>query len=132
MDLDVLSGGDVAAPQRRVVLGDRGHDVHLVGVDAAVRELDAHHLLVHLALAVGAHAQTERRELALEFLGVLPVAARFEAVVLDLFVQRDEDVPGFEVAWNLWVGLNGCFERHNVPPGVSINAKIRKSRLSIR
>ena len=119
VELDVLAGGDVAAAQAGVLLGDLAHHVHLVGVDAAVGELDAHHLLVHLALAVGAHAQAERGELALQLFAVGAVAAGFELVVLDLFVERDEDVAGLEVGRDLGVGLEGewlLLNRHREPP----------------
>ena len=119
VELDVLARGDVAAAQAGVLLGDLAHHVHLLGVDAAVGQLDAHHLLVHLALAVGAHAQAERRELALQRFGVGAVARGLELVVLDLFVERDEDMPGLEVGRDLWV----CLERewlvlnsHRAPP----------------
>ena len=41
---------------------DLGQGVHLVGGDAAVGQLDAHHLVVFLALAVGAARQAEELE----------------------------------------------------------------------
>ena len=79
VELEVLAGGDVAAAVAGVVLGDDGHRLHLLGVDAAVGQLDADHLVVHLALAVHAHAQAERDELALEALFVLAEEAGLES-----------------------------------------------------
>src|SRR4030042_5753945 len=51
MELDVLSGGDVAQPPRRESVGDVSEGVHLVGREAAVRDLDPHHVLPGLSLA---------------------------------------------------------------------------------
>ena len=54
VELEVLARGDVAAVQAGVLLADLRQGVHLVRGHAAVGQLDAHHLVVFLALAVDA------------------------------------------------------------------------------
>ena len=62
VELHVLAGGEVA-PAARVGLGDVGEGLELLGGDAAVRHLDAEHLVVAaLALAVHALIQAEDAE----------------------------------------------------------------------
>ena len=62
MELHVLAGGEVA-PAARVRLGDVRERLELLGGDAAVRHLDAQHLVVAaLALAVDALVQAEDAE----------------------------------------------------------------------
>ncbi len=63
VELDVLAGGDVAFAQRHPALDHVGEGVHLIGGDAAERELDADHLHVGLALAVDALFEAEGDEL---------------------------------------------------------------------
>ena len=63
VDLDVLAGGDVALVERRVALDHVGEGLHLLGGDAAERQLHPHHLHVGLALAVDALLEAEADEL---------------------------------------------------------------------
>ena len=65
VDLDVLARRDVALAQRRPALDRLGEGLHLLGGDAAERELDADHLDVGLALAVDALLEAEADELVL-------------------------------------------------------------------
>ena len=65
VDLDVLARGDVALAQRGVVLDRVREGLHLLGGDAAQRQLDADHLHVGLALAVDALLEAEADELVL-------------------------------------------------------------------
>ena len=65
VELEVLARRDVAAVQAGVLLGDLGQRVHLVRGDAAVGQLDAHHLVVFLALAVDAARQAVELEVGL-------------------------------------------------------------------
>ena len=62
VELEVLARGDVAAVEAGVLLGDLGQGVHLVRGHAAVGQLDAHHLVVFLALAVDAAREAEELE----------------------------------------------------------------------
>ena len=62
VELEVLPRGDVAAVQAGVRLADLGQGVHLVRGHAAVGQLDAHHLVVFLALAVDAARETVELE----------------------------------------------------------------------
>jgi len=116
VELEVLARRDVAAAVAGVVFGNDGHRVHLLGVDAAVRQLHADHLVVHLTLTVDAHAQSKRRELTLEALFVLPEEACFGLEVLDLFVERHEYVAGLEVLRDLGMGACGCFFDYHGSP----------------
>ena len=63
--LDVLARRDVALVERHVLLDDAGEGIHLLGGDAAERQLDADHLHVGLALAVDALLEAEADELVL-------------------------------------------------------------------
>ena len=65
VDLDVLARRDVALAQRRPALDRFREGLHLLGGDAAERELDADHLDVGLALAVDALLEAEADELVL-------------------------------------------------------------------
>ena len=65
VDLDVLAGRDVALAQRRALLDRLREGLHLLGGDAAERQLDADHLHVGLALAVDALLEAEADELVL-------------------------------------------------------------------
>ena len=76
-----------------VLLGDLGQGVHLVRGDAAVGQLDAHHLVVFLALAVDAARQ------AVELEGGLLLVADAELLrplleLVDLFEVDRQDVAG--------------------------------------
>ena len=74
VDLDVLAGRDVALVERRVLLDHRGEGVHLLGRDAAHRQLHADHLHVGLALAVDALLEPEADELLLGLLAAQEAA----------------------------------------------------------
>jgi len=63
MELDVLTGSEVALLQRCVFRGDFAEYVQLVRSKSAEWRLDPHHLLVSLALAVHALLQAVRHEL---------------------------------------------------------------------
>ena len=65
VDLDVLAGGDVALVERRVLLDHAREGLHLLGGDAAHRQLHPDHLHVGLALAVDALLEPEADELVL-------------------------------------------------------------------
>ena len=90
--LHVLARRDVALAQRRVLLDGVAEGVHLLGRDAAPRDLDADHLHVGLALAVHALLQAEADELVLgrvagEELGRLGVE------VVELALEDRDHVP---------------------------------------
>ena len=67
---------------REYVVGDVGHHVELLGRDAAVGDLDAHHLVVAaLALAVDAVVEAEDAEdVLVEVAGEVPAELRLELV----------------------------------------------------
>ena len=65
VELDVLARGDVALVERRPALHHLGEGLHLLGRDAAERQLHADHLDVGLALAVHALPEAEPDELVL-------------------------------------------------------------------
>ena len=60
MELDVLSGGDVA-PAPAVVVDDVGQQVQLVGGDGAVRDLHPDHL-IGAALTLAVYAVVEAKD----------------------------------------------------------------------
>ncbi len=93
VDLDVLPCRDVRLVQRRVALGDVGERVHLLGVDAAERQLDADHLDVRLTLAVDALLEPEADELVLRRLAVEELG-RLGVEVVELALEDRDDVPG--------------------------------------
>jgi len=129
VELEVLPRRNVAAAVARVILGNDRHGLHLLGVYAAVWQLHADHLVVHLALSVDAHAQAEGCELALEALFVLAEQARFGLEVLDLFVECDEDVAGFKFVGDLGMGADRCFfDYHEI---ASIPSGRQNSRLCL-
>ena len=93
VDLDVLTGGDVALVQGRVLLHHGGEHVHLVGGDPAHRQLDAAHLDVGLALAVDALLEPEADELGL--LGpAVEELLRLVVEVVELVLEDRYHVPG--------------------------------------
>ena len=75
--------------------------VHLVGRDAAERELDADHLHVGLALAVDALLQAEADELRPRRLPVEELR-RLGVEVVELALEDRDDVTG-DVLDDLWV-----------------------------
>ena len=91
VDLHCLARGDVRLLQRSVRLGDVAEGVHLVGGDAAERELDAGHVDAGLALAVDALLEAEA-----DVLGLLDLAADeavgFALEVVELLGDDRNDV----------------------------------------
>ena len=89
--LDVLPRRDVALVERRVLLDRVGERLHLLGRDAAERQLHADHLDVGLALAVDALLEAEPDELVLgrlageELLGLV-------VEVVELALEDRDDV----------------------------------------
>ena len=65
VELEVLPRGNVPLLQRSIFIGEYAKSVHLVGVQATKRALDAKHLGVHLALSIDALPQSERHEIVL-------------------------------------------------------------------
>src|SRR2546428_203106 len=102
----------------RVFLGDNGAGVHLLRINPTVRQLDADHLLVHLALAIHAHTQPERRELRLQPFLVSAENPRFLPEVVYLLVERHEHTARFQVDRHLRMRLELCslFNLHEFPP----------------
>src|SRR5215212_289348 len=90
MDLDVLAGGDVPLLERRVLLDHVSEHVHLLGCDAAHRQLDAAHLDVRLALAVDALLEPEADELVLRDLPAEELLRLVVEVVELALDDRDE------------------------------------------
>ena len=91
VELHVLAGGEVA-PAARVRLGDVGERLELLGGDAAVRHLDAEHLVVAaLALAVDALVEAEDAEHVLVDAAVEVLADRALVGVELLGDHRVED-----------------------------------------
>src|SRR4051794_19473260 len=91
--LDVLPRRDVTLAERDELLDRARERVHLVGRDAAPRELDADHLDVGLPLAVYALLQAEADELVLRRLTV-EVLLRLVVEVVELALEDRDDVPG--------------------------------------
>ncbi len=118
--LEVLASGDVAAAVAGVLLGDDRAGLHLVGGDTAIRQFDADHLHVLLALAVDAVHQTEGAELVHKPFLVGAEAAGLALEVLDLLLQGDENAAGLEVGRHGGVGSVGIawllFNLHKRPP----------------
>ncbi len=98
MELEVLARSDVAAPMSGVPVGDHRASVHLIGRDAPVGELDAHHVRFLLALAIDALHQTEGAELPHEPLFVPTEAAALPVEVIDLLLQGHQDTARVEIA----------------------------------
>ena len=93
VQLDVLTRGDVALVEGRVLLHHVREGLHLLRRDAAEGQLHADHLHVGLALSVDALLQAEADELVLggvtrEVLGGLVVE------VVELALEDRDDVPG--------------------------------------
>src|SRR3972149_4278696 len=103
MKLEVLPGGDVAAARAGVLLGDLSQHLHLVGGDAPIGELDPHHLLGLLALAVDAVQEAEGAELLQQPFLVLAEASGLPLEDIDLLVQGDEDVSRLAIRRYPWV-----------------------------
>ena len=93
VDLDVLAGRDVALVERGVLLDHRREGVHLLGGDAAHRQLHPDHLHVGLALAVDALLEPEADELVLRGLAVEELA-RLAVEVVELALEDRDHVPG--------------------------------------
>jgi hypothetical protein len=91
VELDRLPGRHVAELARGVHLGAVGDGVELAGRERAVGHLDAHHLPVGLALAVGAVLEAERAEVVAEAAACAP-GERFALEVIDFGL--DDGVVG--------------------------------------
>jgi hypothetical protein len=106
MELDVLTGCEVALFQRCVFRGNFAEDVQLIGRKSTEWRLDPHHLLVSLALAVHTLLQAVRHELGFF---PFPVAESlyFTFEILDLAGANFENALSFGV-WSPFGLLSLC------------------------
>src|SRR4030042_7067551 len=107
VEVDVLASGDVAQPPRRESVGDVSEGVHLVGREAAVRDLDPHHVLPDLSLAVDAVLKPKGAE------GIAQALAGQEGLRLPL-----KPVDLHLYLTSQWSGRNSghYFRSHWAPP----------------
>jgi hypothetical protein len=92
VDLDVLARRDVALAERGVGLDRVGEGLHLLGVDAAERQLDPDHLHVGLALPVDALLEAEADELVLGRVAAEELL-RLVVEVVELALEDRDHVP---------------------------------------
>src|SRR5205807_3768014 len=96
-----LARRDVALAQGRVLLDRIGEGLHLLGADAAERELHADHLPLCLPLTVDALLETKADELVLGRVAAQELAG-LGVEVVELALEDRDDVPG-HVFVDLWI-----------------------------
>ena len=97
VDLQVLTGGDVALLERCVLADDVAERFEVPGGERAAGDLDAHHLHVRLTLAVDAPDEAVHDELLLGGPFAVEVAGRLGLEVVDLLGNVGEHAPGVVV-----------------------------------
>src|SRR5438046_816044 len=99
MQLNILASGDMALAAAGILLRQHRNRVELVSREPAKGDLDAHHLLALLALAVGAARQAPGPELIWSHVAILE-GLRLVLELLDFRFQRRQHARPHDYAHN--------------------------------